>query len=250
MKAYLLAAGYATRLHPLTLDQPKPLLEVGGRALLDHLLDRIAPLDDLSEIVVIANERFHAHFEAWLARARAAAPVPIRLLNDGSTSDDDKLGAIGDIAFAFERCPPGDEPCLIAAGDNLFDADLRAVQARFRERERHTLIVRPVQHDGGPTPYNEVTLDDEGRVLRFREKPQDARGGWSAIAVYFLLPEVDALLRSYLAEGGNPDAPGHFIAWASARAPFEAVPLEGRWFDIGSRETLAEARRSWGSGAR
>jgi glucose-1-phosphate thymidylyltransferase len=240
MKAYVLAAGYATRLHPLTLDRPKPLLEVGGQPILSHVARRLATLEGLSEIVVVTNSRFCQAIEAW----RDTRPVEVMttVIDDGTCDEASRLGAVGDLALALERVPP-DGAFVAAAGDAIFDFDLRALQRAF-ERRRHTLlVVREAPHDGGPTPYNEVEVDAEGRVLRFREKPPDARSGLAAIALYFFPAEVVSRVRRYLAEGGNPDAPGHFIAWLVAQAPAVVARFDGRWLDIGSHETLANARR-------
>lgn len=243
MKAYVLAAGYATRMHPLTRDQPKPLLEVAGAPILTHVLRGVLDLDDLSEAVVIANDRFAPHFAAWAESLEAS--VPVRVLNDGSTSEDDKLGAIGDLAFALAAVPPGDEPWLVVAGDNLLGFDLRLLQEAFLEDEDRTLLtVREVQRDG-PSQYNEVIVDDAGGVERFREKPADPISKLAAIALYFFPPEVAGKLAAYLAGGGNPDAPGHFIAWLADRAPVRATSLPGQWFDIGSLEGLARAREHY-----
>lgn len=240
MKAYLLAAGYATRMYPLTRDRPKPLLEVAGRPILAHILDRVRVLDGLSEVVVIANDRFIAAFEAFAAGLDLG--VPIRVLNDGSRDDDDKLGAIGDLAFALAEVPVGNEDWLVAAGDNLLAFDLGLLQRAFRAGGGAPLLaVREVPLEG-PSRYNEVTLDGEGRVVRFREKPPDPQSPLAAIALYFLPPSAAALLPTYLEEGGNPDAPGHFIAWLVDRVEVRAEPLPGGWFDIGSLEGLENAR--------
>lgn len=240
MKAFLLAAGYATRMYPLTRERAKPLLEVGGAAILDHLLDRILPLPGLSEVIVIANDRFAKDFEAW-ALVRSA-PVPVRVLNDSSTCEADKRGAIGDLAFALERVPVGAEEWLVAAGDNLLGFDLAPLARVFREHAGATLLaVREVPCEG-PSPYNEVTLDPTGRVLRFREKPRDPRSGLAAIALYFLPAAVAVRVPEYLDAGGNPDAPGHFVAWLVERCEVRAVPIAGPWFDIGSLAGLAQAR--------
>jgi glucose-1-phosphate thymidylyltransferase len=240
LKAFLLAAGYATRMYPLTRDRPKPLLEVAGRCILDHLMDRVLALEGLSEVVVIGNARFADPFEAW--RESADVAVPLRVLNDGSSDDSDKLGAIGDIAFALREVPLVGEDWLVAAGDNLLGFDLRPLQRRFLAQRRPTLVLRQVEHGGGPSPYNEVSLGEDGRVRRFREKPADPRTDLAAIALYFFTPEVAELLGHYLAEGGNPDAPGHFIAWLVERVEEGAARSGGDWFDIGSLEGLEHAR--------
>lgn len=252
MKALLLAAGYATRLHPLTRDRPKPLLEVAGRPLLSHILDRVLELPDLSEVVVVGNHKFHAALSDWAAaeaRGRPGAP-PLRVLDDGSTSDADKLGATGDVAFALEHMnldldldlDPAGEDLLVVAGDNLLGFDLRPLHAAFRRRRRPQLAVREIPLPEGPSPYNEVTLDGEGRVTGFREKPADPASPWVAIALYFWPPGIADQVRAYLAEGGNPDAPGHFVAWLVDRTAVYAEVFSGEWYDIGSHEALADAR--------
>lgn len=247
MKALLLAAGYATRLHPLTRDRPKPLLEVAGKPLLGHILERVRALPDVSEIVIVGNHRFHAALRAWADREGARGGPPLRVLDDGSTSDDDKLGANGDIAFALERMELGDEDLLVVAGDNLLGFDLRPLHEAFVRRRLPQLAVRQIPVPDGPSPYNEVSVDDDGRVVGFREKPADPRSPWVAIALYFYPPEIVGWVQRYLAEGGNPDAPGYFAAWLVQHTQVVAEPFEGEWYDIGSHEALADARRRFNS---
>jgi glucose-1-phosphate thymidylyltransferase len=244
--AYLLAAGYATRLHPLTLDRPKPLLEVAGAPILTHILRRVEAIPDLREVVVIGNHRFAAGLQAWCESTPCR--VPVSLLDDGSTHDADKLGAIGDIAFALDRVPPVDEDWLVVAGDNLLAFDLVPFYQAFRRAARPMLVLREVPRGGGPSRYNEVSVDAKGRVLRFREKPDDPRTGLAAMALYLFTPEVASELRAYLREGGNPDAPGHFIAWLVDRCEVVSRPMQGEWFDIGTPETLEDARRRYRPG--
>jgi glucose-1-phosphate thymidylyltransferase len=246
MTAYVLAAGYATRMYPLTRDRPKPLLRVGGMPLLTHLVSSIEPLQDLTEIVVIGNHRFARDLERW--RETTDCTVPIRLLDDGSTSDENRLGAIGDLAFALREVPVAGGDWMVVAADNLLRFDLRQVQASLLEHRTPTLAVRDVERpaeEAGPSRYNDVTLDRDGRVLRFREKPAGPRTGLAAIALYFFPPEVADLLTRYLAEGGNRDAPGHFIAWLVDHVTVRATRFEGEWLDLGSLEAFAKARERW-----
>jgi glucose-1-phosphate thymidylyltransferase len=159
-------------------------------------------------------------------------------------TNETRLGAIRDLALALEAAPARDDVDghLVLACDNLFEFDLARIRTRFAASGRGQLIVREI-----PTPvpsgkYSEVTLDAAGaRVTRFREKPANPESNLSAIAVYLLPRELPALVRAYLDGGGNPDAPGHFIAWLSERMPLEATRLDGRWIDIGSAEDLARA---------
>ncbi len=239
MRAFILAAGYATRLYPLTRDRPKPLLEIGGKPLLTHLVERLAPLRDLREIVVVGNARFEAQYQAWAGRT--PTPAPIRVLNDGSTEEGNRLGAIADLAFALDRTPEGDD-MIVAAGDNLIEFELRPFQETFLERRRPLLLVRPVEDAADQGRYNEVTLDPAGRVVAFREKPADRRSSLAAIALYFFPADVAPLVRRYLEGGKNPDAPGYFLEWLVGQRPVEAARFEGAWHDIGSLQSLAAAQ--------
>ncbi len=240
MKVFVLAAGYATRLYPLSRNRAKPLLEVGGEAILTHIVRRVSALEDVTRITVIVNRRFLADFRAW--RSSVVCPTPLCLLDDGSTDDEDRPGALGDLAFGLGRVPLDGEDWMVVAGDNLIAFDLAPLQRAFLSCRQPMLLVREVDHAGQPTRYNEVTLDSRGRVLRFREKPPDPRSGLAAIALYFFPPEVAELLERYLEEGGERDAPGHFVAWLVDRTPVSASRFEGGWFDIGSRESLERAR--------
>lgn len=163
------------------------------------------------------------------------------MLNDGTRTDEDRLGALGDLKLAIDRVPLGDDHAVVLASDHLFDIDLEAVYRDFLARGRTTLLVRRVVPPAGPSPYNEVTLDDNGRVVRMREKPSDPQADLSAIALYFMTADDLALLPDYL-ETGNHDAPGYFLSWLAARVPCYATPLRTRWFDIGSLEGLEEVR--------
>ncbi len=240
MKVFVLAAGYATRLYPLTRDRAKPLLDVAGAPILTHILRRITTLRDVSQIAVIANHRFQADFSAWQRAFRS--PAPVRVLDDGSSAEENRLGALGDLAFALREVPLEGEEWRVVAGDNLLAFDLAPAQRVFLARRSPLLLLREVEHGPGPTRYNEVTLDTGGRVARFREKPSDPSGVLAAIALYFFTPQVGPLVERYLAEGGERDAPGHFVAWLVEQTPVFATQIAGPWFDIGSHESLADAR--------
>lgn len=243
MKAYLLAAGFATRMYPLTQHVAKPLLEVAGAPILSHILERVEAIPDLSEVVVIGNHRFAGALTDW--SRSVSCRVPIQVLDDGATEAEGRLGAIGDLAFALQQVPSGSEDLLVVAGDNLLDFDLAPYHRDFKEEQSALLITRNVETGGGASPYNEVSLDVTGRVIDFQEKPQDPSSSLSAMAVYFLRAETESLLREYLVGGGDPDAPGHFIAWLVSVRRVVARPMSGRWFDIGSLQSLKDARERY-----
>lgn len=240
IKAYVLAAGYATRLGAIARDRAKPLLEVAGKPVLSHTVERLQEVEGLSEVVVVTNARFHDQFAEWAENGPAT--VPVRVLDDGSTRAEERLGAIGDLAFGVRREPPVEQPWFVVAGDNLIGFDLRPATRAFRALNRPLLLLRRVDPAAARGRYNEVALDGEGRVVRVREKPPHPETGITAIAAYFFTPDVVDLLDAYLEASDEHDAPGHFISWLVERIPVNGFFFEGDWFDAGSLEGLRVAR--------
>jgi glucose-1-phosphate thymidylyltransferase len=234
MKLLVIAAGYATRLYPLTRDRPKALLPVGGRPMLDRVLEALAGIG-ADETYVVTNDRFAQQFEEW-----AAVRPGVRVLNDGTTSDDDKLGAIGDIAFVLDEAPVDDD-LVVVAGDNLFSDDLAGFGRYVRERDAPVLALYDVGDLGQMSKYNAVETDAEGRITFFEEKPATPTSTLSGIALYFYPRRTLPLIRRYVAEGNNPDQPGRLVEWLYPRVDFYTWRVPGRWYDIGSAETLREA---------
>lgn len=245
LRAVFLAAGFATRLYPLTEKQAKPLLEVGGKPMLTRIVDQVVRTGSVLDGVVVANGKFHEHFVQWERGARA--PLPLQLVNDGAMTNDTRLGAIRDLQLGLGSCEaqPRPDGYLVLACDNLFSFDLSQLVERFQASGNGQLIVRQVPSPVPPGRYSEVLLDGH-KVERFREKPQDPESDLSAIAVYVLPPELPELVAEYLASDNNPDAPGHFLAWLSNKMPLEATRLTGNWLDIGSVEDLERAQTAFG----
>ena len=239
MKAVILAAGYATRLRPLTLDRPKHLLEVGGRTILDRLLDQL-PLDELETIYVVTNARFAEGFREW-AGGRSGA---IEVIDDGTTSDDDKLGAIGDLGLVIGSRGLDDD-LLVAAGDSLFTERLDGFVQFAREREGAAIAVYEVDELEEMKRLSAIEVDEESRVVAMEEKPERPTSTLAGIALYFYPRGVLPLVGRYLEEGNNPDQPGRFAEWLYTRTPVYAWRVPGRWLDIGTPETLAEADRAF-----
>jgi glucose-1-phosphate thymidylyltransferase len=234
MKLLVIAAGYATRLYPLTLDRPKALLHVGGRPLLDRVLDALAGIG-ADETYVVTNARFAPQFEAWAAGMRG-----VRILDDGTTSEEDKLGAIGDIAFVLGEALVDDD-LVVVAGDNLFSEDLADFGRYARERDEPVLALYDVGDLAQMSKYNAIETDAEGRITFFEEKPAAAKTTLTGIALYFYPRRMLPLIRQYLVEGNNPDQPGRLVEWLYSRVDFYTWRVPGRWYDIGSAETLREA---------
>lgn len=243
MQVLILAAGYATRLYPLTLDKPKPLLPVAGKPMLEHIIDHLASVKGLAEMFIVTNQKFVSHFTEWSEKyKREKTAFNFKVINDGSTSDADKLGAIGDIHLVVKKeNVTGD--LIVIAGDNLFDQSLAPFVEFCRNKKAPVLAVYDVGDLESIKKYNSITLDADGRITFFEEKPKNPTSTLTGIALYYYPAEVVKLLDTYIAEGNNPDQPGRFVQWLYTRTPVYTWTVPGRWFDIGSKETLEEADR-------
>jgi glucose-1-phosphate thymidylyltransferase len=240
VKAIVLAAGYATRLRPLTDSVAKPLLPLAGRPMLDYLYDKIAVVEEIDELHVVTNSRFAPDFHRWATERER--PLPVVVQDDGTSSNEDRLGAIGDVRFVIERAGLAGEDLLVVAGDNLFDFDLRDLVAFWRAKGDGSVIG---VHDVGDLElmrqYSMAQLDVDDRVISLIEKPEQPSSTLAGIAVYVYRAEHVALVDDYLAEGNSPDQPGRFAVWLSSRVPLYGYRFPGDWLDIGDREQLLDA---------
>ncbi len=243
MNVLILAAGYATRLYPLTLTKAKPLLEVAGKPMIEWVLDNLSPVSDIKGIFVVTNNKFAGDFQEWAATYQARQPShPIKIINDGSNDDSDKLGAIGDIQLAVLRENLAEEDLLVVAGDNLFSAPLTDF-VRAAQGSEATLATYDVGNLEAIKKYSAITTDANGVLSSFEEKPTEPKSTLTGIALYYFSRETISLFTTYIAAGNNPDQPGRFIQWLHTRKPVKTHQIAGTWFDIGSKETLEEANQ-------
>ena len=243
MNALILAAGYATRLYPLTLTKAKPLLEVAGKPMIDWVLDNLTPVSDLERVYVVTNHKFVKDFQAWAQEYRKKRPAfAIEIIDDGSTDDSDKLGAIGDITLVVNRHELAKDDLIVVAGDNLFSEPL-ADFARAAKNAEAMLATYDVGDLEAMKKYASITTDGDGVITEFEEKPPDPKNTMAGIALYYFSREVVPLFTTYIAAGNNPDQPGRFIQWLYQRKPVKTFQIKGTWFDIGSKETLEEANQ-------
>jgi glucose-1-phosphate thymidylyltransferase len=238
MKAIVLAAGYATRLQPLTNSIAKQLLPVAGRPMLDWVCDKVEEVT--GDVHVVTNARFADDFRRW-----AAGRGGVTVHDDGTASNDDRLGAIGDIAFVLERTE-GDDDLLVIAGDNLFDFGLDDFVSFWQGKGTASAVA---VYDCGDlelaTHYGVVELTEGDRLVGFEEKPSEPRSTLVATATYLYHRDHVPLVDRYLAEGNPPDQPGRLVAWLHPREPVFGYRLPGPWFDIGNPEQLLEADNRW-----
>jgi len=248
MKLIILAAGYATRLYPLTLTQPKPLLPVAGKPMVDHVLDNLVPIGGIDRVYVVTNAKFADHFQKW-ADAYRTAKLNFTVVNDLSTDDSNRLGAIGDLNLVLTR-EKVDDDIIVVAGDNLFNQRLDGFGKFCREKNAPVLGVYDVGSLEQARKYGVVSLDGDGKIASFIEKPPQPTSTLIGIALYFYPKATLPLIQQYLAEGNNPDQPGRFVQWLYPRRPVYTWAVPGLWYDIGSKETLEEANRIFSVKAR
>ena len=245
MKCLILAAGYATRLYPLTENFTKHLLKVGDKTILYWLLDDIDQAGIVDEFVVISNHRFAGIFEEW-ASARPARPdrASVTVLDDGTTSNETRLGAVRDIQFAIDQLRLDDD-LLVIAGDNLLDFSL----VRFIDHARGKGTTCVMRYDEPSVEKlrktGVATVNDEGLILSMEEKPAEPRSHWCCPPFYFYRREDVPLVKAGIDAGCGVDAPGSFIAWLSGQTPVYAWEMPGRRYDIGNLASYEEVQRSY-----
>lgn len=239
MKCLFLAAGYATRLYPLTENFPKPLLEVAGKPILDWLIDDMTQSGLVDEFIVISNHKFAHIFEDWAAKH---TQLSIKVIDDGTNSNETRLGAVKDIQFAIEQLHL-DDNLLVMAGDNLLDFSL-ADFIRYAIGKQATCIMRYYEanearlHKSGVA---EVAADD--RVLSFVEKPAEPRSHWCVPAFYYYIREDSHKIQQAIDNGCGTDAPGSFISWLCGHTNVYAWEMPGKRYDIGNLESYEQVKR-------
>jgi glucose-1-phosphate thymidylyltransferase len=235
MKAIVLAAGYATRLRPLTDTWAKELLPVGGKPILSSIVESIGTVAEVDEVHVVTNTRKAPAFVEW------AKDRDVTVHDDGTSTNEDRLGAIGDMQFVIERAGIDDD-LLVIAGDNLFEFALTEFVRYWASKGTASAIaVRDVGTRELAQRYGIVDLAEDGRVLDFVEKPEDPPSTLAATATYLYHRAHVPLVRTYLDEGNPPDQPGRLVAWLYRREPVYGWTFAAGWYDIGDHEQLLEA---------
>jgi len=237
--AVILAAGFGTRLAPLTDTTPKPLLVVGDRPVATHLHDRLQELEHLTSMVVVVNGK---HADQWHSWTDSVLDAPL-VVSNGVTNNADRVGAVADLAVAVESIQDCDW-IVVVAGDNLLDEPLQVHVDAAVERDTPVVLCRDLGADVPAGRFGEVTTDDDGLVFKFREKPANPHSPLAATCTYVLPGDIGSDLAVYLTNG-DADSPGTFIGWLANRRPVQARTLTGRYFDIGNHETLALARAAF-----
>ena len=246
MKNIIIAAGYATRLYPLTENYPKPLLKVGNRNILERLLDDIDAQPEIEEHLIVTNHRFAPVFEEWLKATSYSKPI--RIIDDGTSTNETRLGAVRDLLLAIEKGGVDDsDDIMVLAADNILGFSMRGFIDFFNEKRTSVIMchhepeLRRLQRTGV------IEVDDEMRVLLMQEKPTEPVSHWAVPPFYIYSASDLPLIRKALENGCGFDAPGNLANYLSRTSVLHAWPMPGERFDIGSLDSYREAQEKFGS---
>ncbi|MFH0753660.1 MAG: nucleotidyltransferase family protein [Candidatus Omnitrophota bacterium] len=242
MKVLILAGGYGTRLYPVVKDTPKALLDVCGKSLIDHVIDKLVPLSGIEEVCVVTNDKFAGLLSAWAAR-NSRMPFPIRVINDGTKVPEERLGAVGDILFVVDKELTASD-WLVAGSDNLFDASIEDFVAFARSKGPDATVgaydIRDVK---AASKYGVVSVDAMGRIAALEEKPALPKSSLISMCLYYFPKEVLPFIRRYVDETHATDTTGGCIQWLYKNTPVYGFKFQGKWYDIGSLESYDEAQK-------
>ena len=240
MKCLILAAGYATRLYPLTENFPKPLLKVGEKTILDWLVDDIDTLGMVDEYVVISNHKYAPHFIDW-AKTK---PQKITVVDDGTSSNETRLGAVKDVQFAIDTLKLDDE-MLVIAGDNVLDFSLTKFIAYAKEKGT-SCVMRYYEADAARLKKSGVAVvSDDDRILSLEEKPAEPKSHWCTPPFYFYTREDAKRVQAGIDAGCGTDAPGSYIAWLCTVAPVHSMQMPGSRYDIGDIASYEQVQKTY-----
>ncbi|MBO7068181.1 MAG: nucleotidyltransferase family protein [Bacteroidaceae bacterium] len=240
MKCLILAAGYATRLYPLTENFPKPLLKVGDKAILDWLIDDIDGAGLVDEYIVISNHKFAPHFLEWAEKKQQKVTV----VDDGTCSNETRLGAVKDIQYAIDTLKLDDD-MLVIAGDNVLDFSLQRF-VRYATEKQTSCIMRYYEaNEQKLLKCGVVTVDSSDRILRMTEKSPTPETHWCCPPFYYYTRKDARLVQKGIESGCGTDAPGSYIAWLCMQTPVHAMEMPGKRYDIGNLQSYEQVQKEY-----
>jgi glucose-1-phosphate thymidylyltransferase len=240
MKCIILAAGYATRLYPLTINKPKPLLEVSGISILDRIIKKVEKVSIVDDIIIITNDKFYTHFLAW--KKTYQGPKTVTVLNDHTTSNETRLGAVKDILYVVDSLLITDD-LMILAGDNLFDFELTDFELFFRNKNTNVITTHAINDPERLKRTGVAELDSNYKLISFEEKPKEPKSNLAVPPFYIYKKESIPLIKQFIDEGHNGDAPGMLLGWLLKKSDIHAYLFKGNRYDIGTIDSYNEVQK-------
>lgn len=238
MKAIILAAGYGTRLQAMVKDLPKALIEIGGQTILDHLFNQLRSIPEIDGYFLVTNSKFYNHFKAW---QKSHSDINIEIFDDKTSSNDERLGAVGDLQLLIDHFDIKDN-VLVCAADTIVQPRLTPFVESFKNKPAAWICARRESNEEDRKHRGIISVDKKMRVVSFIEKPSIPQSDLAAVPFYIYPKEIIPLIKDYLITGGVADAPGHFVAWLYGRTPVYVYNIDGQVIDIGNPESLIKAR--------
>ena len=241
MEAIILAAGYSTRLYPLTENMPKSLLDVAGKPIIEHIIKKLEMIADLDTIHIITNDKFEQHFSKWLKSFDSTKKIEI--INDKTKGNEERLGALGDINFAINK-KNIDNDLIVVAGDNLFEMPLTDMFNFFKKKKSNIIALHDVKNIELAKHYGIVEAENN-LVVNFEEKPHNPKSTLASTGIYIFPKKTIELIKKYISQGNDADKTGSFIEWLYKRDKVYSYVTEKKWYDIGTVEQLEKANRHY-----
>ncbi|MBI2043530.1 nucleotidyltransferase family protein [Candidatus Pacearchaeota archaeon] len=240
MKAVILCAGFATRLYPLTLDKPKSLLEISGKPLLNYIVEKIEKINEINEISIVTNEKFLSQFEKWLQENTKKFEKKIKIINDGTKTNETRLGGIGDLDFAIKK-EKINEDLLVVLGDNLFDFDLISFLEFFKKKNEVCIGVYDLKNKEKVRQLGVLEIKNQ-KLISFEEKPQNPKSTIISTGIYFFPGKNLKKISDYMKTDKPKDGPGYLILNLLNSQDIHVFEFRGKWFDIGTKEIYEKVK--------
>ena len=240
MKVLILAAGYGTRLASIIKDTPKPLIHINQRPLIDYIVLSLKEIVSLTEIVVVTNNKFISNFQEW---SQTHSDIKIRVVNDGTDLPEQRLGSVGDINFVWKKEKELND-WLVVGGDNLFDQKLQDfMKFALKQSPAISVGVYDIHDRAAASKFGVIALDESKKVVSFEEKPAMPKSSLITMCLYYFPKETLIYLQDYSSQSKSLDAAGSYIQWLSVKKNVYGFQFSGKWYDIGSIESLNEAQK-------
>lgn len=243
MKTIVIAAGYATRLYPLTENFPKPLLKIGESSILGRMLADIDNIADIDEHIVVSNHKFAQQFTDWAKLQKTKHPI--RIIDDGTSTNETRLGAVRDLLLAIEKCQINDD-ILVVAADNLLDFSFQGFVDFAKEKNTSCIMCHHEPEIYKLQRTGVIAVNDDMKVLQMQEKPQEPVSHWAVPPFYVYLKKDLPIIKDCMTHGCGFDAPGNLAHYLVDQTDIHAWKMPGKRFDIGSLDTYYEAQKIFG----